>query len=646
MLDAAVIAEEAGAALAPGPFVAEPVAAAFLSRFVEGPQRGRWLADLVDGRAGAAVGWATSAGSARVEGAAIGAGPVGFLLVRVGEDVVLVDAASDDVSVTPDSGPDPAETGWVFSFDAAAHPVIVGQGPQLTGLLQVLSAAVGVGLARACTSMATEYAKVREQFGFPIGLYQAVKHHCANMLVEAELATAVVWDATRAELGTIDFVLAAANAAAVAVPAAITNAQLNIQVHGGIGFTWEHDAHLYFRRAISLFAVADPIGAGDLFVRLSEEGHRRPTTVELPQHAEEARATVRATLGELAGLPQQESWSRVVEAGFAMPSFPRPWGLDAEPALVVVIKQELAAAGIQLPVYSATAWVTATLIEHGTEDQIARWVPSAISLEERWCQLFSEPAAGSDAANVSTRAVRVDGGWRVTGQKTWTSQAHRAAWGLATVRTDPTVGKHAGITMVAIPMAAEGVDVRPLKQISGASGFNEVFLDEVFVPDSDVVGPVNGGWTVARSTLGNERLNIGSGGGSIKPQFEVVLDRFVQAAAPTSHRARVATYLTRDRARDLVAARQLLRTVSGAAPGPEGNLTKLLTAECVQEAAMLLLLLSDRAELLLGPKDSAGAEAALAVLNARRSSIAGGTSEITRNQIAERILGLPRDRRK
>ena len=160
-----------------------------------------------------------------------------------------------------------------------------------------------------------------------------------------------------------------------------------------------------------------------------------------------------------------------------------------------------------------TGWVALTIAQAGTDDQRERWVEPVLRGEVMWCQLFSEPGAGSDAAAVRTAAKKVDGGWRVTGQKVWTSLAQHCQWGLATVRTDPDAPKHAGVTMMAIDMKAEGVTVNPLRGITGDAHFNEVFFDDVFVPDEDVVGDVNKGWLVARATLGNERISIGGGSG-------------------------------------------------------------------------------------------------------------------------------------
>src|SRR5207247_8860133 len=154
-----------------------------------------------------------------------------------------------------------------------------------------------------------------------------------------------------------------------------------------------------------------------------------------------------------------------------------------------------------------------TLSQHATPDQVARWVRPALNQDVIWCQLFSEPGAGSDAAGIRTRATRTDGGWRINGQKVWTSGAREASFGLATVRTNPDAPKHKGVTTMVIDMHAPGVTVRPLKMPSGNSDFNEVFFDDVFVPDEDVGGPVDAGWTVARATLGNESVSIGGGGG-------------------------------------------------------------------------------------------------------------------------------------
>jgi hypothetical protein len=268
-------------------------------------------------------------------------------------------------------------------------------------------------------------------------------------------------------------------------------------------------------------------------------------------------------------------------------------------------------------------------------------VRPALNQDVIWCQLFSEPDAGSDAAGVKTRATRTDGGWLVNGQKVWTSGAHVARYGLATVRTDPDAPKHNGITTMVIDMKAEGVEVRPLKMPTGNSEFNEVFFNDVFVPDDDVVGPVDGGWTVARATLGNESVSIGGGQGGMSLPGDTFIAPFdahperLDGGAP-----RLGRYIAVHQAMGVLNLRSAHRAVAGGGPGPEGNVTKLVLSENGHEAAaMMNELAGPDAAFLDGP----GAMSGMLVLMHRAMSIAGGTSEIKRNQIGERILGLPRD---
>jgi len=308
-----------------------------------------------------------------------------------------------------------------------------------------------------------------------------------------------------------------------------------------------------------------------------------------------------------------------------------------------------AAAGLKRPSYGITGWVILTLIQYGTAEQVDRWVPPALNQQVIWCQLFSEPGAGSDAAGIRTRATRAEGGWLINGQKVWTSGAHEADFGLATVRTNPDAPKHEGITMMVIDMHAPGVTVRPLKMPNGDSNFNEVFFDDVFVPDSDVVGPVDGGWTVARATLGNESVSIGGGdGGRIMPAeaFIAPLDAHPERLAGGA--GRVGRHIARTHMMGVLNQRSAYRALAsagagdgqGRGPGPEGNITKLLLSEIGHETAAIMAELAGPDGAFLEGK---GAMAAMLVLMNRAMSIAGGTSEIKRNQIAERILGLPRD---
>ncbi len=323
-----------------------------------------------------------------------------------------------------------------------------------------------------------------------------------------------------------------------------------------------------------------------------------------------------------------------------MPHWPKPWGRAAGAVEQIVIDEELRAAGVKVPGLGITGWNIMTVNQYATPDQVERWVFKTLMGEYVWCQLFSEPDAGSDAAAVKTRGIRVEGGWKVNGQKVWTSGAQHCDLGLATVRTDPDAPKHAGITTMVIDMHGPGVEVRPLRQITGNSDFNEVFFDDVFVPDDDVVGMPNDGWTVARSTLGNERVSIGGGSGGIfRPMDLLALHKRGGDRVPGAS-ARIGAILAKEHTLRVLNLRRAQRAVVGAGPGPEGNVTKLVLAEQGHERARL------QADLVGAPTaflDGEDAMAGYTELATRAMSIAGGTSEITRNQIAERILGLPRD---
>jgi alkylation response protein AidB-like acyl-CoA dehydrogenase len=473
-------------------------------------------------------------------------------------------------------------------------------------------------------------------------MFQAVKHHCANMLVATELATSATWDAARAASGDLDqFELVASVAGVLAFDAFLDNAHLNVQVHGGIGFTWEHDAHLLMRRALSLAATFEDDDAAGQLIASARAGVKRAPGLSLPPQAEAQRTEIREFAQQVAALDRAAQRDRLIETGYAVPHWPKPFGREASAVEQLLIEEEFSAAGIQRPQYGITGWVILTLIQHGTPDQLARWVLAALRQEVTWCQLFSEPDAGSDAAGVKAKATRVDGGWVVNGQKVWTSGAREAGLGLATVRTDFTARKHDGITTVVIDMHAPGVEVRPLRQITGDSPFNEVFFTDVFVPDDDVVGPVNRGWTVARSTLGNERVSIGGGaGGGIGATVDPIALMDAHPERAPGVKAEVARLVATKQTLRLMNLRRAERAVAGAEPGPEGNVTKLVLAEHGHALASIALRLVGPAAVYL---EGEGAFAAWLTLGTRMMSIAGGTSEITRNQIGERILGLPRD---
>ena len=642
-----VVVEELGRALTPGPFVPTVIASAVVNAVGSDDLASRLLPGLADGSVLGGVGLTSdmTVRDGRAAGTApavLGGGLANLLVLPAGDDTIVVDTAVAGVTVDVPANLDPTRRTARVTLDGAPVEVVPGGRQVLVDLARLLVAAEATGVATECTEQAAAYAKVRVQFGRPIAMFQAVKHHCANMLVASELATAAVWDAARAaEEGGDQLSYAAAVAAALALAAGDECAQLNIQVHGGIGFTWEHDAHLYLRRATALEALVDAEAAARDVTDLARAGVRRVRTIDLPPEAEPMRDEVRAFAERVQGLDAAAQREAMIETGYVMPHWPMPWGRDAGAVEQLVIEQEFKAGGVTRPQYGITGWVILTLIQHATEYQVARWVMPALRQEVIWCQLFSEPDAGSDAAGVKTRGTRVDGGWLVNGQKVWTSGAHYAGFGLATIRTDPDVPKHEGITTMVIDLHTDGVEVRPLKMVTGQSEFNEVFFNDVFVPDDDVVGPVNGGWTVARATLGNESVSIGGGQGGMTMPADLVLAPFdAHPGRLAGGAGRVGRHVARSEAMAVLNMRSAHRAVEGRGPGPEGNVTKLVLSEIGHEAAAIMAAIG-------GPEtayaDGASAVTALMVLMHRGMSIAGGTSEIKRNQIGERILGLPRD---
>ncbi|WP_094289666.1 acyl-CoA dehydrogenase [Mycobacterium lehmannii] len=648
LAELAVVLEAQGRELCPGPFLPTVAAAVVIARCASDSARAQLLPGLADGSTVGALavsGNVTVGSDLVVTGespAVLGAPDAHLLVVVAGEDVVVIDSDAEGVTITPLESMDTSRSLGSVALSGVTvteERVLRGAARKAHTVFRILASAEAVGVSWASMEMAVEYAKVREQFGRTIGTFQAVKHHAANMLVAAEVTTAATWDAARADdLDSASF--AAAVAASHAIRTQIFNAENNIQLHGGIGFTWEHDAHLYLRRARTLAALMAEAGDPLLdVVEAQRSGQARGATFTLPPEAEQFREQAREAVATLHSRPADQQRDFLVDSGYLVPHWPKPWGRAADVLEQLVIEEEFA--DVERPDLGITGWVTLTIAQAGTDDQRERWVEPVLRGEVMWCQLFSEPGAGSDAAAVRTSAKKVDGGWRVTGQKVWTSLAHQCQWGLATVRTDPDAPKHAGVTMMAIDMKAPGVTVNPLRGLTGHAHFNEVFFDDVFVPDADVVGDVNKGWLVARATLGNERISIGGGSGGTTGFTAADLVKLLDNASPETR----ATYLRR--AGEVIAEthtlrllnlRRVTRAIAGSDPGPEGNVTKLLVAESGQRMTELAMELAGSAAVV-----GQAPTLTLAYLGNRAMTIAGGTSEITRNTIAERILGLPRD---
>jgi hypothetical protein len=643
-----VILQELGRAVAPGPFLPTVLASTAIARTASKEQQADLLPSLADGTKVGALGFTNSldlkGGKLNGDGGLVlGANLADVFVLTVGDDLVVVDRDAAGLEIKTPGQFDPTRRSAKLTAKdvvIAEDRLIPGGAPIAIDVARALVSAEAAGICQECTDRATEYAKVREQFGRVIATFQAVKHHCANMLVASELATASTWDAARAsENDPSQFKLAAAVAAVESIPAALKNSQLNIQVHGGIGFTWEHDGHMLLRRASALVAFVDADAAARDVVDMRLEGLQRELGIDLPPEAEELRTKTRKVAEEIAALPSDQQLAKLVETGYVQPHWPKPWGIEAKALEQLVIDEEFKRAKINRPGYGITAWNILTIIQHGTEEQIERWVKPTLMTELVWCQLFSEPDAGSDAAAVKTKAEKVDGGFVVNGQKVWTSGAQYCHKGLATVRTDPDAQKHAGVTTLVIDMHAEGVEVRPLREASGHAMFNEVFFTNVFVPDEDVVGPVNGGWTVARATLGNERISIGGGVG-VGISMDVAQIWKDHAQGKDGMKTAVGAHVAEEQTLRLLNLRSAERAVAGGEPGPEGNVTKLVSAENMQRSSDLALKMAGDETIAL---EGIGGMISNIHIFSRAMTIAGGTSEITRNQIGERILGLPRD---
>jgi hypothetical protein len=295
----------------------------------------------------------------------------------------------------------------------------------------------------------------------------------------------------------------------------------------------------------------------------------------------------------------------------------------------------MSSAGVLRPDLVVGWWAAPTILEHGTPEQVERFVPATLSGEIFWCQLFSEPEAGSDLASLRTKAVRVDGGWELTGQKVWTSSAHKAQFGVCLARTDPEAPKHKGITYFLIDMSSPGILIRPLREITGHALFNEVFLDGVFVPDEMVVGTVNDGWRLARTTLANERIAMAAGTALGNP-MEELLAAAAKIDLDVAQQDRLARLIITAQVGSLLDQRIAQLAVGGQDPGPESSVRKLIGVRYRQALSEYRMDLAEGAGAVEEDKIVHD------FLNTRCLTIAGGTEQILLTLAAERLLGLPR----
>lgn len=660
----AVVLAEAGRALLPGPLLPSVITSAIVASAESVAAVSDTLRRFAEGGTGATVD--AGHGVRFADGRA--SGTTGPVLGAAAADVLLVAAADGDrtrwllvergaagVRIEPCAGSD-------LGRDLAVVRLHDVAGIELTGIdtgyaeavATAFMAAEAAGVIRWCSDTAIEYVKARKQFGRPIGSFQAVQHRAAHLLITSELATAAAWDAVR---GLADEPAqrthAAAGAALTTLGNAVHAAVECLCLHGAIGFTWEHDLHLYWRRAMSLAGLG---GCAESWERRLGEvalGGPRTFAVPLPEADSSFREWVSEILDRAAALDNPNPGkigdhdatntgprrTLLADSGLVSPPMPKPWGIEAGPLEQLILQDEYDKHGIAQPSMGIGQWVVPIVLQRGTPEQLARLAAPALRGEEIWCQLMSEPEAGSDVASLSLRATEDGDGWRLNGQKIWTTLAHRCDWGLLLARTDPEAERHRGLTMFLVDMHGAGVTVRPITQSSGNAEFNEVFFDDAFVPGDMVLGEVGQGWALTLETLAQERLFIG---GVRDPGHNSRIVGIIERGEYASSRDNALRVLGRISARGAAISamnlRETIRRLDGHAIGPATSISKAAASMLHTDAAAAALELVGPAA-ALNEKDC---EVVLHELDIPSWVIGGGTLEIQLNTIATLVMGLPR----
>lgn len=535
-------------------------------------------------------------------------------------------------------------------------------------LSNVYAAAEAVGVGAAALELGRAYALERRQFGEPIGQFQAIKHKLANALVALEGARSAVHGAASSALAGVSESRAVFMAKAVAPSAAVAIALDMIQLHGAIGNSWEHDLHLLLRRAKYLQLLGGSPGFHlDRLATLlidgeqqgkgeggSRQGWENELAIDEGQRA--FLAAFRAWLDTHAprerikevragGRPARRAWQKeMAEGGWAGIHWPaEAGGRGASFVEQVLYHSELASRGFPGMVGNrGLSLVGPTLIVHGTPEQRDRWLEPTRRADILWASAWSEPGAGSDLASLRTRGVVEGDMLVVNGQKLWTSMADAADMLFTLVRTGPTVPKHDGISAVVIPRDTPGVTLRPIRRIHGEPEFFEVFLDDVRIPIDNVIGAMDNGWRVMRTTLSYEHMTNFLGT-QMRNAFLVdrLIDQYrklakIEPRFDPGLKSRVTQAWINTQLLRIHGLRSIARLSDGGEPGAEGSILKLFGQE--EEQRLF--------ELALDLKGAGALSATREIrnfLSARAATVGGGTSEIHRNKIAERILGMPRD---
>ncbi len=673
MTDLACVIEAAAAALLPGPLLSTATASAVVGLADE--SGASLLAELAAGATATVVlpehsgiqatpdadGWRLTGSSESMLGLCAAQRVVLAAHAEDGERWFVLDATArrgGDFLIHQRQGTDLCTD--VGVLELADHSVTARA--ELSGIdserarciVVTLAACASAGVVRRCAEAATEYIRTREQFGRPVGAFQALQHKAAVLLVNAELAAGAAWDAVRAAAeDVVQHRLAAGSAALMAVasgPDLVLDALL---MFGAIGYTWEHDTHLYWRRAISIAASLGPTTRWSREVGELALTEKRSTALDLGDAEADFRASVAAILdraqtlrndhpsddARAPGLAHGEQRDLLAESGLAAPHLPAPWGLGASAVQQVIINEEFdKRPDVTKPSLGIAEWILPTILNSGSDVQRGRFAWPILRGVQRWCQLFSEPGAGSDLASLTTRARRVDGGWLINGHKIWTSQADRAQFGALLARTDPGTSKHRGISYFLVDMSSPGVTVEPIKQASGHFDFNEVFLTDVFVPDDMLVGTPGAGWDLAVATMAVERTAIGN---YVNIDRSAALRHIAQTGGRDQDAALralgdVEAYAGAIKAMVL---RETLRLVQGQAAGPTSSIAKYAMVMLLRRASTATLGLTGHLAML---EDSDPA-VIRPYFDMPSELIGGGTAEIQLTIIASMILGLPRN---
>lgn len=671
LTDTACMVEAATVALLPGPVLPTVTASAVAMLSDDAPAAQALLERFAGGITAAVIldgdstfhatptgdGWTVSGNSTVILG--VRSAQIIVAAARAGADTVwfLVDPSRSGVVIDGRNGTDKTVDVGVVRLDGyecAAGSVLSGIDDQQARCIAVaLAAAAASGTIRWCVQAITDHLRTREQFGKPIGTFQALQHQAAMLLVNSELATSAAWDAVRsASEVTVQQQIAAWGAALMAIAPAPDLVLDTLTMFGAIGYTWEHDLHLYWRKATSLAAsigpsarFAETLGeltrteSRDVSVKLGDlDAEFRHGVATVLDQARTLRNDQPGRQGDYPNLATGPQRTLIADAGLIAPHWPRPWGVDATQLQLLIIDEEFAKRpDLVRPSLGISEWILPTLISSAPEHLQQRFIPPTQRGELGWCQLFSEPGAGSDLAALSTRATKVDGGWRINGHKIWTSSAHTADYGALLARTDPDVAKHRGIGYFIVDMRSDGIELQPIRQATGESHFNEVFLSDVFVPDELLLGGPTDGWNLAIATMAQERVAIS---GYVNFDRASVLRHLAEQDRPD--RSRVLAALGEAdayaNAIKVLAVREVLRILDGQAAGPASSIAKVAmnvmlrrTFKATLELAAPSAMVEDADPPIVEPYFHLPAEL-----------IGGGTKEIQLNIIAQMILGLPR----